>query len=92
MKSQFARPRTKTARRSYREHVVEALAMFRDEWQSSTGGQSLVEINSSIGLLLSDIAKCLDLSSQERNIILGKKLVDEIDTEIKRPLSMEIIQ
>ena len=62
-----------------RTRLVLALAEFRQEWQETAHGGSLLKIEAPVGLLLSDIADRLELTSQERHVFLGGKLITEVD-------------
>ncbi len=66
-------------RPSGRTRLVLALAKLREEWQQATKGGSLLKIETPVGLLLADIADKLELTSQERHVFLGGKLINEID-------------
>ena len=65
---------------SYRAQIVKSLAEFRCEWQEITEGQSLIEVDAPVGLLLADIADRLGLSPQERHVMLGRKLAKQINS------------
>ena len=47
-----------------RSDVVDSLALLRQEWQASTDGESLIDVQASVGLLLGDVVMMLGLSSQ----------------------------
>jgi hypothetical protein len=64
---------------SYRAQIVQSLADFRREWQKLVDGQSLVDVQASVGLLFADIADRLDLSPQERHVLLGGKLINQVN-------------
>ncbi len=66
--------REETARASF----VAALARFREEWQDNTDG-SLLDVQASVGLLLSDLAAALDLSTEEQARVLGETLIHELE-------------
>ena len=65
---------------SQRVRVVQALAKFRKDWQVIAQGKSLLEVESSVGLILADIADVLELSSQERHVLLGGKLINQVNS------------
>jgi len=54
------------------------LSQIRREWQYAAG-QNLIDANGSIGLLLNDVTKALDLSPGEQRRILGSKLYTELN-------------
>jgi hypothetical protein len=62
-----------------RTRIVLALAEFREEWQKAVNRGSLLKVETPVGLLLADIADRLELSSQERHVFLGGKLINEVD-------------
>jgi len=62
-----------------RTKMVMELAKFRQEWQESVGGGSLLKVEAPVGLVLSDIADKLNLSEQERHAFLGGRLCNEVD-------------
>ena len=78
--SQLVLEGTTDYRPSYRAQVVQSLADFRREWQKIAQGQSLVEVQASVGLLFADIADRLDLSPQERHVMLGGKLTNQVNS------------
>ena len=63
----------------YRAQVVQSLAEVRREWEKMVQGKSLIDVKASVGLLLEDIADRLQLSSQERYVMLGGKLINEVN-------------
>ena len=64
---------------TYRVKAVEALAEFRQEWEEIAEGESLINLEAPIGLLLADVADRLELTLQERSVFLGKLLIEEIE-------------
>lgn len=62
-----------------RTRIVLALADLRREWQQAAKGGSLLKVETPVGLLLSDIADRLELTSQERHVLLGGRLITEVD-------------
>ena len=62
-----------------RAQIVSALAVLRKEWQETVNEGSLLEVASSVGLPLADITNILELSTQERRMVLGAKLQREVD-------------
>ena len=64
-----------------RESMVIALANIRCEWEEAACGSSLIEVDTSVGLLLSDIVNALELTTEERTAVLGHKtMLDLIDS------------
>ena len=61
-----------------RIQVVQILMRIRHEWEDGAQGDSLIEMDGSVGYLLYDIAEMLGLSDEEMRLALGS-LVDEID-------------
>ena len=62
-----------------RTKIVMALSELRMEWQDAVNGGSLLKIESSVGILLSDIADRLQLTEQERYAFLGGRLMNEVN-------------
>ena len=56
-----------------RSDVVDSLALLRQEWQASIDGESLIDVQASVGLLLGDVVMMLDLSSDEQVAVLGEE-------------------
>ena len=79
-------------RLSDRTRMILALSRFREEWQEVAGGGSLLKIESSVGLILADIADKLELTPQERHVFLGGRLINEVDafteTRVSRKLPL----
>jgi hypothetical protein len=66
-----------------RVQVVEALARLRTEWEVAVDGESLMEAQTSVGLLLGDLALQLDLTTEEQKIALGDKLRNDFFKAIR---------
>ena len=62
-----------------RTRMVLALASVREEWQATVNGGSLLKVETTVGLFLVDIVEKLQLSAQERHIVLGGRLINELD-------------
>ncbi len=77
-------------RPSYRAQVVESLADFRCEWQKIVDGKSLVDVQASVGLLLSDVAERLELDEQERHVMLGGKLINQVNCILEERVSLDL--
>ena len=77
-------------RPSYRAQVVQSLADFRRDWQKIVDGKSLVDAQASVGLLLSDIAECLELNEQERHAMLGGKLINQVNCILEERVSADL--
>lgn len=72
---------------SERTRLVLALAELRKEWQAAVMGASLLEAKASVGLLFNDIANRLQLSPQERHVLLGSELIDDVESFLEnRPV------
>lgn len=77
-------------RPSYRAQVVQSLADFRREWQKMVGGKSLIEVEAPIGLMLADIADRLELNSQERHVMLGGKLINQVNCVMEERVEVKL--
>jgi hypothetical protein len=62
-----------------RTRMVLALATLREEWQEAVNGGSLLKVETPVGLLFADIVERLGLTSQERHVVLGGGLINEVD-------------
>lgn len=72
---------------SERTRLVLALAELRKEWQVAVTGASLLEAKASVGLLFNDIANRLQLSPQERHVLLGSELINDVESFLEtRPV------
>jgi len=77
-------------RPSERTRLLLALAELRCEWQQATKGGSLLKIETPVGLLLADIADRLELTSQERHVFLGGRLINEVDSLREERISRKL--
>ena len=68
-----------------RPEVIYVLAQIREEWQQAVGNRSLVSAETSVGLLLADVVKTLELTNEEQRTILGEKLFLEVATVLDVP-------
>lgn len=64
---------------SFRAQAVQSLATFRQEWQQLMDGESLLAVQTPVGLILADVADKLGLSPEERCEFLGDDLAREVD-------------
>jgi hypothetical protein len=78
-------------RPSDRTRMILALAELREEWQQATNGGSLLKVETPVGLLLSDIANRLELTSQERHVFLGGRLINEVDAHMEERISRKLL-
>jgi hypothetical protein len=60
-----------------RDCVLENLAALRQEWEAAVGGDSLLDVTGSVGLMLLDVATKLGLTPEERAFFLGAQLDQE---------------
>ena len=75
---------------SYRAQIVQSLADFRREWQKLMDGQNLVDVQASVGLMLADVADRLELNSQERHVMLGGKLINQVNAMMEERVSLAL--
>lgn len=64
-----------------RMQAVKAMMGIRHEWEDHAKGESLLNIEASVGYLLYDIALALNLNQQEIKLALGD-LADEADKSV----------
>ena len=58
--------------------VISALSSLRQEWQEAAKGDSLLDMEANVGLMLADFINTLNLSVQEQTQILGPDLFKEM--------------
>ena len=75
---------------SYRAEVIQSLGEFRREWQQMVDGQNLVDVQASVGLLFADIADRLELNPQERHVMLGGKLINQVNSMMEECVALEL--
>ena len=73
---------------SYRAQIVQSLADFRREWQKMAEGHNLIDVQASVGLIFADIADRLDLNSQERHVMLGGKLINQVNSMMEERIEV----
>jgi hypothetical protein len=78
-------------RPSDRTRIILALAELREEWQQTTKGGSLLKVETSVGLILSDIADRLELTSQERYMFLGGRLINEVAAHMEERIARKLL-
>ena len=73
-------PKTEAVRVTPTNDVVCRLADLRAEWQKAaeSEGKTLIEIQASVGLLLSDICDLLELTPEEIQSVLGSELREAV--------------
>ena len=88
--SQLILEGTADYRPSYRAQVVQSLSDFRREWQKIAQGQSLVEVEAPVGLILADIADRLELNPQERYAMLGGMLINHVNCVMEERITAKL--
>jgi hypothetical protein len=78
-------------RPSDRTRMILALAQLREEWQQATKGGSLLKVETPVGLLLADVAYRLEMTSQERHVFLGGKLINEVDAHLEEHIVRKLL-
>jgi hypothetical protein len=61
-----------------RTQILESLASLRQDWEKAANGESLLHIEGSVGLILHDFAANLNLTVEERQLLLGASLSEEV--------------
>jgi len=77
MNLQFVRSRKQAAALTDRVAVLPALSALRRDWEAVAEGESLIQVNASVGLLLLDIATNLGLTQEQQEFVLGARLYQE---------------
>ena len=58
--------------------VVQGLERTRLEWEQAAEGESLLNLDANVGLLLADVTAAIGLTPEEKVLALGPELVDEL--------------
>ncbi len=61
-----------------RVQVIATLSKFRQEWQKAADGNSLIETEGNVGLILADLVNSFGLNTHEQAVVLGAELFDEM--------------
>ena len=69
-----------------RMQLVTALTRIRQDWQEATSGESLLEVEGNMGMLLADLINNVGLSIDEQAQVLGTELFQELQELLKSPL------
>ena len=69
-----------------RMQLVNALTRIRQEWQDATSGESLLEVEGNMGMLLADLVNNVGLSIDEQVQVLGTELFQEMQELLRSPL------
>jgi hypothetical protein len=63
--------------------VIGSLARLREEWEEAVDGESLIDVQTSFGLLLGDVVMLLGLSADEQVAVLGEELRRDFIRELR---------
>jgi hypothetical protein len=77
MNVQFATRETPVSTLPDRMVVLEKLSVLRQEWEAAADGGSLINISTSVGLMLFDFTTKLGLTPEEQSVVLGGRLYNE---------------
>lgn len=69
-----------------RMQLVNSLTKIRQEWQDATSGESLLEVEGNMGMLLADLINNIGLSIDEQTQVLGTELFQEMQKLLRSPL------
>ena len=58
--------------------VVQGLERTRLEWEQAADGESLLNMETNVGLLLADVTAAIGLTPEEKVFVLGAELLDEL--------------
>jgi hypothetical protein len=58
--------------------AIDILSRFRQEWQKAASGQSLLEVEGNIGMVLADLVDAFGFATQEQILVLGTELFEEM--------------
>ena len=63
--------------------MIGSLARLREEWEEAVDGESLIDVQTSFGLLLGDVVMLLGLSADEQVAVLGEELRRDFIRELR---------
>lgn len=69
-----------------RFEFVTTLSHIRQEWQAAADGNSLLEVEGNMGMLLADLINGISLSTSEQIQILGAELYQEMQDFLRSPV------
>jgi hypothetical protein len=69
-----------------RFQIVTSLSRIRQEWQDAADGNSLIEVEGNMGMLLADLINGIGLKTSEQVQILGKDLFQEMQDFLRSPI------
>ena len=58
--------------------LVSVLALLRQEWQEAANGQSLLDVEGNVALMLADLVNSFGLATHEQAQVLGPDLFNEV--------------
>jgi len=61
-----------------RPKLISALSTLRQEWQEAAHGQSLLEVQGNVALMLADLVNSFGLATHEQSQVLGPELFSEV--------------
>jgi hypothetical protein len=61
-----------------RTQMLESLVSLRQDWEKASNGETLLRIEGSVGLILYDFAAKLNLTVEDRQLLLGASLSEEV--------------
>ena len=65
--------------------IVTTLSRIRQEWQDAANGNSLIEVEGNMGMLLADLINGIGLRTSEQIQILGTDLYQEMQDFLRSP-------
>ena len=68
-----------------RFQVISVLTRIRQEWETAAEGQSLLDVEGNIGMLLGDMVNALALTTDEQSVVLGSNLCEEMQKVLDLP-------
>lgn len=71
-----------------RMKVIGSLARFRQEWEVIAKDQGVLNVQAPIGLILVDIVDRLELNEQEKSVVLGCKLISQVNSFSKQTVKL----
>jgi hypothetical protein len=71
-----------------RETMIDTLIQYRQGWEEVAEDERLVDIQGSVGLILSDIVELLELSEQEQMTVLGAELYLDVQDVLSQQVHL----
>jgi hypothetical protein len=65
--------------------LISVLSTLRQEWKETAFGESLLNVEANVGLMLADLVNSFGLSTHEQSLVLGPELFSEMREVLSTP-------